>query len=60
MRVFGSGYYRELLNSNSEDYGGNGLGNFGGVEAEAIPSHGRAWSIKVLLPPLAALIFATR
>tara|TARA_R110002110_G_scaffold167482_1_gene368509 strand:- start:57963 stop:60161 length:2199 start_codon:yes stop_codon:yes gene_type:complete len=54
------GFYRELLNSNDEDYGGNGLGNFSEVEAEAVYSHGKEWSIKILLPPLAALVFTMK
>ena len=35
------GYWRELLNSDAMEYGGTGVGNFGGVNAEEEPAHGR-------------------
>jgi 1,4-alpha-glucan branching enzyme len=49
------GYWRELLNSDSRDYGGSNMGNGGGVQAEPIPAHGRPYSLSLTLPPLAAL-----
>jgi 1,4-alpha-glucan branching enzyme len=49
-------YYRELLNSDAACYRGSGMGNMGGVRAEAIPSHGRQWSIDLTLPPLAVVV----
>ena len=51
------GYWREMLNSDAREYAGSGMGNLGGVEAEAIPMHGRPFSLKLTLPPLAALFF---
>ena len=51
------GYWRELLNSDSRDYGGTNLGNGGGCMAEAKPVHGRPFSLKLILPPLAVLFF---
>ena len=36
-------------------YGGSGVGNMGGVDAEAIGWHGQPLSAEVTLPPLAAL-----
>jgi 1,4-alpha-glucan branching enzyme len=51
------GYWRELLNSDAQIYGGSGLGNLGGVEAEATSTHGRPFSLTVTLPPLAVLVF---
>ncbi len=51
------GFWRELLNSDAEDYGGSGLGNLGGVEASDAPSHGRPYSLLITLPPLAAVFF---
>ena len=51
------GYWRELLNSDAELYGGGGLGNAGGVEAEAITTHGRPCTLTVTLPPLAVVVF---
>ena len=52
-----SGWYQEVFNSDSEHYGGSNVGNFPGVQAEPIEWHGRPWSIKIKLPPLAAVIF---
>ncbi len=50
------GYYRELLNTDSEIFGGSNVGNAGGVLTEAVPQHGHPWSLALTLPPLAALI----
>ncbi len=50
-----SGYWRELLNSNAEEFGGTGVGNLGGVEASSVPSHGKPCSLSLTLPPLAVL-----
>lgn len=52
-----SGYWHELLNSNAEIYGGSGIGNEGGCEANPVPSHGRPNSITATLPPLGILVF---
>jgi 1,4-alpha-glucan branching enzyme len=49
------GTWREMANSDSEYYGGSGLGNLGLVEAAAAPAHGRKWSLELTLPPLACL-----
>ena len=49
------GYYRELLNSDSELYGGGNIGNFGGLYADPIPWHGFPYSLNLTLPPLAVL-----
>ena len=49
------GFWRELLNSDAKEYGGSGMGNLGGVEAEAVPLHGRPFSVKLTLPPLAVV-----
>lgn len=54
-----SGWYRELLNSDAECYGGSGWGNFGGTESNPIPKHGRANSLVLNLPPL-SVIFLKR
>jgi 1,4-alpha-glucan branching enzyme len=42
----------EALNTDSAHYAGHGLGNLGGVVAEAIPCQGRPYSIEVRLPGL--------
>jgi 1,4-alpha-glucan branching enzyme len=46
------GRWRELLNTDSELYGGSGIGNLGGVVAEAKPWHDQPFSAEVTLPPL--------
>jgi 1,4-alpha-glucan branching enzyme len=52
-----AGYYREILNSDSAYYEGSDAGNAGGVRAEPIPWNNRPWSIKLKVPPLAAIYF---
>ena len=49
------GRYREVLNSDQEEYGGSGLRN-GFIEAESLPAHGHGQSVSLLLPPLAILV----
>jgi len=49
------GFWPEVLNSDAACYGGSGMGNMGGVEAQREPSHGRDWSLRLILPPLATL-----
>jgi len=49
------GYWREALNSDGQDYGGSGMGNFGGVEAEGVPCDGHGHSLTLTLPPLGAI-----
>ncbi len=49
------GTWREVFNGDAAEYGGGGMGNLGAVRAESVPAHGRAFSLPLLLPPLAAL-----
>ena len=51
------GFWREMLNSDAREYGGSGQGNLGGASAAPIPCHGRPYSMKLVLPPLAVLFF---
>jgi len=51
------GFWKEILNSDAQEFGGSGLGNFGGVYADPVPSHGRDFSLSLILPPLAVLFF---
>jgi 1,4-alpha-glucan branching enzyme len=51
------GWWRELLNSDAREYGGSGMGNSGGVDASFLPAHGRDFSLRITLPPLAVVIF---
>ncbi len=51
------GWWKELINTNSEYYGGSGVGNGGGRLAEDIPCDGQAQSLSLTLPPLSTTIF---
>ena len=45
------GFWAEILNSDAEHYGGSGVGNLGGVEAQPAPVHDYWWSLTLTLPP---------
>jgi 1,4-alpha-glucan branching enzyme len=49
------GYWREMLNSDAQGYGGSGIGNMGGVQAAELPANGRAHSLRLVVPPLATI-----
>ena len=49
------GHYEEILNTDSETYGGGNVGNLGGRNAEPVPMHRFPHSLELSLPPLAAL-----
>lgn len=51
------GYWREVLNSDAERYGGGNWGNMGGLHAQEQRHHGRDWSIEATLPALSFTIF---
>jgi len=46
------GFWEEVLNSDAEIYGGSGMGNSGGVHAQPTASHGRPYSVSLVVPPL--------
>lgn len=50
-----AGTYVELMNTDSQFYGGGNIGNAGILAAENIPSHGRNHSLVMSIPPLAAV-----
>ncbi len=52
--------YAELLNSDSQFYGGGNIGNVGLIESEDVPMHGRPYSLPLVLPPLAALVLKAK
>jgi len=52
-----SGMWKELLNSDALEYDGSGHGNFGGMYADTIPSHGKEFSLSLTLPPLSVSFF---
>ncbi|MDT8358311.1 MAG: 1,4-alpha-glucan branching protein GlgB, partial [Methanomicrobiaceae archaeon] len=51
------GFWREVRNSDAVEYGGSGIGNYGGVTADPVPFHHRPFSLSLSLPPLAIVIF---
>jgi 1,4-alpha-glucan branching enzyme len=51
------GFWREVLNSDAQDYGGSGQGSLGGAEASPVSAHGHPYSLNLTLPPLAVVFF---
>jgi 1,4-alpha-glucan branching enzyme len=49
------GRWREIVNTDAEDYGGSGVGNMGEVIAREMPWHGRPYSAVLRLPPAGVL-----
>ncbi|ABG03292.1 1,4-alpha-glucan branching enzyme [Rubrobacter xylanophilus DSM 9941] len=54
-----SGPYAEVLNTDDPRYGGSGVAN-GELEAEEVPWHGRPFSLRLTLPPLATVFLRPR
>jgi 1,4-alpha-glucan branching enzyme len=52
-----AGFYRELINTDAETYGGSNVGNYGGVQTEEYRWQERDHSLLVQLPPLATVAF---
>ncbi len=50
------GFWKEVLNSDAQEYGGSGQGNLGGVEAAPIAHHARPHSLNLTLPPLGIVL----
>ena len=57
-----AGNFDEVINSDSESYGGSNVGNAGVATTEPIAAHGHAQSLRLNLPPLGFLLLkpATR
>ena len=55
-----AGFYEEILNTDSELFGGSNLGNGGLVSSRPIARHNRPNSISITLPPLAVVAFRKR
>ena len=51
------GFWKEVLNSDAQIYGGSGQGNMGGVDASPVPADRRHLSLSLTLPPLSILFF---
>jgi 1,4-alpha-glucan branching enzyme len=52
-----AGAWREILNTDSAFYGGSNVGNAGLMMTAAVPAHGNAQSLTLVLPPLATILF---
>ncbi|MFW6217168.1 MAG: 1,4-alpha-glucan branching protein GlgB [Desulfohalobiaceae bacterium] len=50
------GFWKEILNSDGQEYWGSGQGNFGGLRASPVPCHGKYHSLSLTLPPLGLII----
>lgn len=48
--------WKEILNSDHQQYWGSGMLNSGIIEVREAPLHGRPYSIRIDLPPLAAVV----
>ena len=53
------GCYREILNTDSEIYGGSNAGNYGGVWGIPEPHAGRPFHLSLRLPPLGVVFLKT-
>lgn len=51
------GFYREILNTDAELFGGSNVGNYGGVSSDDIAWQGQPHSIQIELPPLSVVGF---
>ena len=54
------GRWDEILNTDAAEFGGSGVGNYGGVDAVAEPWGGRPAAATLTLPPLAGLYLKLR
>jgi len=52
-----AGFYREVINTDAETYGGSNVGNYGGAQSENTAWMAREHSILIHLPPLATVAF---
>src|SRR5579871_125988 len=55
-----AGFYEEILNSDSELFGGSNVGNAGGVQTEDVESHAHPYSLRLTLPPLAVIVMKAK
>jgi 1,4-alpha-glucan branching enzyme len=53
------GEYVEVFSTDNPRYGGSGVLQGRGLWSEAVPCHGRPYSIRLRVPPLGAAIFTT-
>ncbi|MBN2304402.1 MAG: 1,4-alpha-glucan branching protein GlgB, partial [Anaerolineae bacterium] len=51
-----AGFYKEMLNSDSDLYGGGNVGNYGGLSTDPVGMHGFQHSLNLTVPPLGVVI----
>ena len=49
------GFYKEILNTDAQTYGGGNVGNCGGLHTDAYACQGREYSLNLRLPPLSVV-----
>jgi 1,4-alpha-glucan branching enzyme len=54
--IYGAAIWTEIFNSNHQDYGGTGTHNNTKSERIKEPKHGRDYSLKLKVPPLAVMV----
>ena len=52
-----NGFWKEILNTNASEYGGTGVGNYGGLHSNNICCDVQQYSLNLLLPGMSASIF---
>jgi 1,4-alpha-glucan branching enzyme len=50
-------HYEEVFNSDDPKYGGSGVGNPQGIQANDTPYHDKPFSMDISVPPLAVVVF---
>ncbi|MCG9479590.1 MAG: 1,4-alpha-glucan branching protein GlgB [Actinomycetia bacterium] len=50
------GFWQEIINTDSQTYGGSNTGNLGGQYSQGIACHGQPYSLSLTLPPLALVV----
>lgn len=53
-----AGFYKEIMNTDAEAYGGGNVGNQGGVQSEDMAWMNKPHSVQISFPPLACVILA--
>jgi 1,4-alpha-glucan branching enzyme len=51
-------FYREVMNTDSDVYGGSGVGNLGGLHTTPVRAHGFEQLLRLTVPPLGAVLLA--
>ncbi|SFO68700.1 1,4-alpha-glucan branching enzyme [Chitinophaga sp. YR627] len=57
LGIDGGGTWKEILNSDQEEFFGSGVVNTGLLEAQELPLNGKTHALQLRIPPLGAAIF---